>query len=488
MKSKTNLMSAALLAPLAALSASGATKQQLNPEHHQRTTSMIRKPNIIYIHSHDTGRFIQPYGYAVDTPNLQRLAEEGVLFRKAFSGAPTCSPSRACLLTGMAAHCNGMFGLAHLGWKLNDYREHLIHTLHAAGYTSALSGHQHIACPPVAKPEDIGYQEILPVAGHGAQEATDCAVEYLSRSHDKPFFLSVGFLETHRGFPPVDERDDPRYTAVAPTLPDTPDNREDMAGFKTSARIFDGSVGRILDALEAAGIAENTLVICTTDHGLPMPEMKCSLTDRGTGVFLILRGPAGFSGGKVMDAMVSHLDIFPTVCDLLGVEKPKRLQGKSLLPLVNGETDWLHEELFAEVTYHAAYEPKRSVRTDRWKYIRRYDRNFKKVVLPNCDESPPKSLWLERTDWKETCPDDEQLYDLLLDPQEIDNLAASSQYAGVLDEMRERLQRWMERTNDPLLKGDVELSNEGMMRPQDAESSGGTMVGRGGSPAVLPKH
>ncbi len=447
----------------------------------------MKKLNILYIHSHDTGRYIQPHGVAVETPNLQKLAEEGVLFRKAFCGAPTCSPSRACLLTGMAAHSNGMFGLAHLGWKLNDYREHLIHTLHEAGYTSALSGIQHIACPPLKTVEDIGYHEVLPVKGKGSKETTDCAVDYILRPHEKPFFLSVGFFETHREFPPVDERDDPRYIAVPAPLPDTPENRADMAAFRTSARILDGSIGRILQALESSGRAEDTLVICTTDHGLAMPNMKCSLTDHGTGVYLLMRGPFGFSGGKVMDAMVSHLDIFPTVCEMLGVEKPERLQGKSLLPLVNGETEVLHDELFAEVTYHAAYEPQRSVRTERWKYIRRFDQNFKKVVLPNCDDSVPKSLWLERTEWKNSCPGDEQLYDLLLDPQENCNLAGVSDHAAILAELQGRLRSWMERTHDPLLKGDVKLPEAGMMWPQDAETLTGPVMGRDGLPRVLPK-
>src|SRR5690348_10466006 len=86
-------------------------------------------PNIVYIHSHDSGRYLQPYGYAVPTPNLQRLATEGVLFRRAFSAAPTCSPSRAALLTGQCPHRNGMFGLAHRGFSLNDYNKHIVHTL-----------------------------------------------------------------------------------------------------------------------------------------------------------------------------------------------------------------------------------------------------------------------------------------------------------------------------------------------------------------------
>ncbi|MCB0172753.1 MAG: sulfatase-like hydrolase/transferase, partial [Anaerolineae bacterium] len=109
--------------------------------------------NILYLHSHDTGRYIQPYGHAVPTPHLQQLAEEGVLFRRAFSAAPTCSPSRACLLTGQSAHSNGMLGLAHRGFTLNDYHQHLVHTLRRAGYYSALVGIQHIAADTAA----IGY-------------------------------------------------------------------------------------------------------------------------------------------------------------------------------------------------------------------------------------------------------------------------------------------------------------------------------------------
>ena len=92
-----------------------------------------RRPNILYIHSHDTGRYVQPYGHAIPTPHIQRLAEEGVLFRKAFCAAPTCSPSRASLLTGQCPHSNGMLGLAHRGFSMTDYKRHVAHTLRAAG-------------------------------------------------------------------------------------------------------------------------------------------------------------------------------------------------------------------------------------------------------------------------------------------------------------------------------------------------------------------
>src|SRR5215831_3636457 len=101
------------------------------------------RPNILYIHSHDTGRYLQPYGHAVPAPNLQRLAEGGVLFRQAFSAAPTCSPSRAALLTGQYAH-NTILGLVNRGFTMFDPKRHLLHALRGAGYFSVLSGLQHI--------------------------------------------------------------------------------------------------------------------------------------------------------------------------------------------------------------------------------------------------------------------------------------------------------------------------------------------------------
>lgn len=118
-------------------------------------------------------------------------------------------------------------------------------------------------------------------------------------------------------------------------------------------------IGTVLQALEDAGLAENTIVICTTDHGIAFPGMKCNLTDHGIGVMLIMRGPGGFAGGAVCDAMVSHVDVFPSVCELLTIHPPQWLEGRSFLPIIRGETAEVNEEVFAEVTYHAAYEPQR---------------------------------------------------------------------------------------------------------------------------------
>jgi arylsulfatase A-like enzyme len=404
---------------------------------------MASLPNILYIHSHDTGRYIQPYGHAVATPNLQRLAEEGVLFRQAFTVNPTCSPSRACLLSGQCAHANGMLGLAHRGFAMN-YEHHIVNTLKKHGYVSALAGIQHVASGPNPA-EKIGYDRFLgpPPVAH------EKAVEFLDNAPQRPFFLAVGFFETHREFP-VDTVDDARYTLPPAPLPDTPDTREDMARFKTMARIYDDKVGQVLAALERNGLAENTLVISTTDHGIAFPRMKCNLQDSGTGIMLILRGPGGFSGGKVVDAMVTHMDIFPTVCELAGINTPSWLEGKSLAPIVRDETDHVHEEIFFEVNYHASYEPIRAARTNRWKYIKRYDGRTT-PVMPNCDDGLSKDVWAA-AGWAERDPQAEQLYDLVFDPNETNNLAADPAHAEVLGDMRGRLEAWMKRTDDPLLE------------------------------------
>jgi arylsulfatase A-like enzyme len=415
----------------------------------QSAPPATKLPNILYIHSHDSGRYLEPYGQPIATPNLRRLASEGMLFRQAFSAAPTCSPSRAALLTGQYAHQSGMLGLAHRGFSLNDYRQHVIHTLRAVGYRSVLAGLQHVA----AKPETIGYDEILHPQTTHAMHVAPGAAAFLDKRPPGPFFLDVGFFETHREYPQASFEDNPRATQPPRPMPDTPETREDMARYHASARLLDEGVGIVLAALERNGYLENTLVISTTDHGISFPRMKCNLTDDGFGVSLIMRGPGGFTGGKVSDAMVTHLDIFPTLCELTGAAKPAWLEGKSLLPLVRGEVREIHEEVFAEVNYHASYEPKRAARTRRWKYIRHFG-GRKTPVLPNCDDSPSKSVWLEHG-WKDLPVPEESLYDLVFDPCEEHNLAADSRHEEALKEMRSRMDRWMKATNDPLLNGPV---------------------------------
>ena len=425
----------------------------------------MSQPNIIYIHSHDTGRYIQPYGHAIPTPNLQKLSEDGVLFRQAFCANPTCSPSRACLLTGQWAHSCDMTGLVNRGWSVPEPEHLLAHTLNKAGYRTVLSGMQHV----VKDVAVAGWDQILG-QGNGSEVR---AAEFLAEDHDGPFFLDVGFSETHRkgpGFadqPEGEPGTDARYVRPPAPFPDTPETRQDMAEYIDAARTLDQKMGVVFDALEEHDLEKNTLVICTTDHGIAFPSMKCNLTDHGTGVMLIMRGPGGFGGGRVMDALVSHIDIYPTVCELAGIDRPEWLQGESILPLIkeDGGVDRIRDAVYADVNYHACYEPQRMVRTQRWKYICRFD-DIRSPVPPNCDQSMSKDYWLENG-WLDQPIAEERLYDVVFDPHETHNLVDSSAHAEVLEEMRERLATWMKETGDPLPDGPVIAHEDGVVNDPD---------------------
>jgi arylsulfatase A-like enzyme len=436
------------------------------------STPTSAKPfNILYIHSHDTGRLTSPYGYDVPTPNIQRLAEEGVVFREVYSAAPTCSPSRAALLTGACPHSNGMLGLAHRGFSLNNYQQHIIHTLrNEAGYYSALIGLQHVA----RDPHIIGYDYVrspiggmdLGVPGTDHVEAVaPVAVEFLKSqaAARQPFWLTVGFSETHRKYRQADAMDDWRFIQPPKPISDCPATRKDMADFHATVRKLDWGVGQVLAALDEAGLAENTLVISTTDHGIAFPKMKCNLYDGGIGVHLVIRGPGGFTGGKVCDAMISQIDLFPSLCDLLQIPHPQWLEGRSFLPVLRGEVQEINDAVFAEVNYHASYEPKRAVRTKRSKYIRRFGR-YHRPVLPNCDDGPTKTLWVENG-WGKMVLPTEELYDLMFDPNERNNLVEDPLHQATLQMMRSRLDKWMSTTNDPLLHGPVKAPKGARVTP-----------------------
>jgi len=406
-------------------------------------------PNIVLVHSHDTGRFVQPYGHPVTTPNIQRLADQGLLFRQAFAASPTCSPSRAALLTGRWPHCNGMLGLAHRGFALDDPGQHLLHMLRGAGYWTAMVGEQHVS----GDPEDLGYDRVVDADTSLAHDVAPATVSLLRDRPREPFFLSVGFFETHRDyFEPTSVRD-ALYSLPPTNLPDSPATRRDMAAFKQSARALDHGVGAVLSGLDEQNLADHTIVILTTDHGLPFPGAKSTLSDRGLGVMLIMRGPGGFHGGRVNDALVSQIDIFPTLCELIGIEPPAHVQGRSLVPAVRGDTRDVNHAVYAELTYHAAYDPQRAIRTRRHKYIRRWGgRDL--PVLPNIDDSPSKDILLHHGLAEMPRPR-EELYDLLFDPNEAHNLAESPDHANALAMLRGGLETWMEDTGDPLLDGFV---------------------------------
>jgi N-sulfoglucosamine sulfohydrolase len=423
-------------------------------------------PNILYLHSHDTGRYVQPYGQGVLTPNIQLLADQGILFREAFAAASSCSASRAAFVTGQYPHSNGMLGLAHRGFRLNDYGHHVVHPLRTAGYHSVLIGEQHIS-----ENEDtsiLGYDHVEEIPRTNVETVAPRAVEFLRTGPPEPFFASVGFFETHRSFFDPTSVRDTLYSQPPQNLPDTIETRYDMAAYKASARSLDHGVGAVLMALVAGGLEDRTVIVFTTDHGLAFPGAKATLTDRGIGVNLIVRGPNGFTGGKVVDSIVSQIDVYPTLCELAGVEAPDWAQGRSLMPLMRGETPDVRDEVFAELTYHAAYEPQRAVRTKRFKYIRYYEDGG--PVLANVDDSMTKDLMVG-LGWADRPVDREQLYDLPLDPNEMRNVAQEAAYADVRAELSDRLDRWMQETDDPLLDGSVAAPAGARINTRDQRSA-----------------
>lgn len=431
--------------------------------------------NFVYLHSHDTGRWISPYGYHCPTPAYQKFAQEGVLFRNAFCTAPTCCPSRSGMLTGMSPHAAGMIGLTHRGFKLHNPSQHLASYLRANGYDTFLSGVQHES----TQAKDFGYE----VIGEHSHHPHGPAVGFLkSRSkNDRPFMLTVGWGNTHRRFPAA-ARDsqwtDPRYVGVPEVLPDNATVREDIAAFNTSLRELDNELGQVLQALDDAGLRENTLVLVTTDHGPPFPGMKSTCTDLGTGVLLMMRGPGGFSGGQVSDALVSQLDVYPTVCDVLELPRPSWLEGHTLMGLADGSQQSVRDETYAEITYHACYEPVRSVRTAGYRYIRRFDVPARtRNITGNVDAGMSKEYMLKHG-WGSLQTPAEEFYDVRLDPAQKINLADLPEYQAPLHDHRVRLAQWMERTSDPLLAGhvpapdDAQVGLQSDINPKDTVLSG----------------
>lgn len=471
----------------------------------------MRAPNILYLHSHDTGVEIAPYGSEVHTPVLNAFAERAAQFTRAFSVAPTCSPSRAGLLTGRYPHEVGMTGLAHRGFAWDDYRRHLVHRLSRRGYTTALCGVQHVA------PERtmLGYDEYL--GGSDGSDGSDGrdyfgvpgldpvsydranaqrAAEWIARRadgsardgpapgaaphaepagsspagrpHPEPWFLSVGLLATHRPFPGTDEV----------TTPEA-----DRTAYRRSAEEMDRAVGTVLAAVDRTGLWDSTVVLYTTDHGIPFPGYKGELRDAGTRVALLLWIPPGVPGaesaGKTYEQLVSQIDLFPTLLEVAGAGEGRAAgtqqdagvpgtgtaaaapraadapwAARSIVEMLSGRSAAVRDTVYAESNYHAAYEPARTVRTDRYRLITRPAAGLSRAPA-NVDDCPEKEQLRPTGRWTQDHPPVE-LYDLSVDPGETKNRAEDAHYTAVRGELEQRISDWMHGTGDPLLSGVVE--------------------------------
>lgn len=413
--------------------------------------------HLVIIDCHDLGQHLGCYGRkTVPSTNLDAIAARGILFERSFCTAPQCSPSRATIYTGRYAHATGMFGLAHdpFNWRLHEDEIHLATHLKNAGYETALFGNQHVTLHDDDAVMKLGYEIVK--QGHTDTDKIVANVrDFISAQHDRPFFLNVGLFQPHRdkiGRYKLSQPDESLGVEVLPYIPDTPEAREEFADLQGAIRVTDEAVGAIWSALEANDLLKDTWLIFTTDHGLAMPRAKCTMYDAGLETALIMYSePFGLVGGRVVSQIVSHVDLTPTILQGLGLPIPDRIQGRSYWNLLQGQPYQPNEYIFAEKTYHTAYEPQRAVRTDRYKFILNLEVDIMNVSA-DIQHSP---IYPQMIDEITRERPQIELYDLLNDPEERVNLANRPEFVEVESTLRQRLLEWMQQTGDPILDGPV---------------------------------
>jgi N-sulfoglucosamine sulfohydrolase len=429
-----------------------------------------RRPNILFVVADD---WSYPHAGAygdrtVKTPAFDRVAREGALFENAFTLAPSCTPSRAAILTGQAPHRLAEGGNLHsfLPARFAVYPD----ILEAAGYHVGFTG----------KAWGPGRFEPGGRTRNPAGPAFESFDAFLAkRPGGKPFCYWFGSNHPHRPYQAgAGARAGLRAESVAvpPYLPDTPEVRGDLLDYYQEVQLFDEQLGRLLQALERSGELDDTLVVVTSDNGLPFPRAKANLYDAGTRMPLAIRWPRRVKAGTRVAAYVSHGDLAPTLLEAAGATTPPEMTGRSLLALLRGAREKQRDAAFFERERHAnvrkgdlAY-PARGVRTAEFLYIRNYrperwpagDPELVFAVGPfgDIDGGPSKELlmrdatqarFFELATAKRPA---EELFDLRKDPGQLKNVAAERAYAKDLARLRARLQEWQRRTGDPRLTSD----------------------------------
>ncbi len=442
-------------------------------------TIRASQPNILLIVSEDNGPELGCYGDpCAKTPNLDRLASQGIRFERAFVPQAGCSQSRASFLTGLYPHQHGQIGLATWGFRL--YREdipNLPRSLKEAGYRTGIIGKLHIN-PESAFPFDLEKIPNANFARKNLRDYTRHADSFINAS-DQPFFLSVNYPDAHDlwlrqvdGLPAQ-----PQSGNDVKAMPymgiDPPAMREMIADYYNCISRLDSLVGDLLNALEKSGKASNTIVIYLGDHGADMLRGKRTCYEGGLRVPMLMRWP-GTMEPQVRRELVSTLDLMPTLLSAAGATAPDGLPGRALQPLFQpGQSAW-RTQSFAEYHTHGGmlnYFPQRSVRTDRYKLIENllpgevhpdYDTTFSKLAKEAKRREISGGLNLHafiaqsQPEVKEAYarmrqPPRYELYDLQMDPYEFHNLAEMPEHQEQLKELISSLQSWREETRDPLL-------------------------------------
>jgi len=427
------------------------------------------RPNVLVLIPHDLGDHLHCYGHrTVRSPNLDRLASQGVRFSNYFTTAPECTPSRGSMMTGLYSHQNGLMGLANFGWELFPHVPHLAQRLRDHGYDTHLFGFQHETDGP---PERLGYKFVHKPPNNNVDVVCRELLAFLrdDAAKSSPWFACAGFKHVHRPWKNTPSFD-PNEVEVPPYLPDNPTIRDELAHFHQDIFEMDKAVGEVLAELHRSEIGENTLVVFTTDHGIGFPGAKATFYDPGIRIALIMHWPGKIEGGKVYNQLISNLDFTPTILECCGCDVPEGLEGRSFLPLLEGRPYDERDAVYGALFYDVSYDPMHYVRTRSHKYIRSFA-----VTPEEAKGADPEVLavfaggrWIRVDDedvmsspaWKSmkvdcSIPPPEELYDLRSDPLERANLVGKAEAEPVLSELRGKLREMMERTSSPVLLGHV---------------------------------
>lgn len=431
--------------------------------------------NILLMIADDLGRMAGCYGEpAIRTPNIDRLAAQGTRFDMAFTSTASCSASRSVIFTGLHTHETGQYGLHHDHHHFTTFTD--VPTapalFNAGGWHTGIIGKVHVGPAgvyPWTSREESGTRDLGWVAGRARAYFAD------RKADTRPFFLTIGFVDPHRDetrggfgneiFGAEDPVLSPEHVTVPPFLTDLPEVRQELAEFYRSVHRLDRGVGMALDALEAEGLAGDTLVVFLSDNGAPFLNSKTTLFDAGVHLPLIIYKP-GQRARVVNPNLVSFTDLLPTFLDLAGLTPdPGRRRGRSLLPILEAETplsDW--DRVFGSHTFHEItnYWPTRYLRTSRYKYHRniawQLDFPFSGDLYGSLSwegirrQRPAMIGARSVADYVRRPP--EELFDLEDDPLEVRNLATFPEHAERLVAYRRAIELWQRETDDPWLYRD----------------------------------
>ena len=428
--------------------------------------------NVLLLIGDDHGLEVGCYGNPrIKTPNLDRLAAEGTRFANAFCTSPSCSPSRSVILTGMHTHANGQYGLAHAAHKQSTLPNvpSLPKLLKDKGFRTGVIGKLHVT-PESVYPFDLNTSQGT-MGNRSVARMAELARGFMSES-EKPFFLLLGFSDPHRagqGF--ANDRQYPGVEAVQyrpgdvivpPFLPDWPEVRADLADYYQSVSRLDQGVGLALKALEESGKAKDTLVLYLSDNGMPFPGAKTNLYDAGIRLPLIVRSPAQTKRGVVCQAMVSWVDIAPTILEWTEAQPPPSMQGRSFLPFLEQENPPGWDSVFASHQFHeiTMYYPMRAIRTRKHKLIWNLAHGLPFPFASDIWGSPAWQHTRSRADGRMGGRTREaflrrpeiELYDLSNDPGELKNLAFDRGNIEVARGLHQKLLQMMRETKDPWLE------------------------------------